>query len=443
MVARPTPSRQLEQRTGLVVGQAVRHGNLTIFPVYSLLPRDSDRFITLDEGLKAGTVEIRETGSVQAANNAPQPVLPQHAAPQYAPPTATDPFLEDGPANQAAAVADFETLVDLAGGSSSWSGNDVNRLLVVNRSDKPLYLMPGEILLGGDQDRTVGQELVIAPSQEPVPIDVFCVEHGRWGQRDAAEWDGYLQTGSSGQISGFSTNLSLVVSQTQDVRPESWTDAAIAETRSGKFIGSVGSLSKSARMAVQADQEQGKVWDEVASENAKAGVRSGSGAFTGNYAEAEAVRRLEPYLESLRRPIADIPKVVGVIVAVNGKLESLDVFESTPLFRKLWPKLLKSYALDAANAQSPDVKPKSCTQGDAVAFFHRASHSQPQKSESKSGMETLVNDTDDVLLFSAREAQPAQRPFATQISGLSIDEVAAPTVSFGGAIHSAGYAKKK
>ena len=37
------------------------------------------------------------------------------------------------------------------------------------------------------------------------------------------------------------------------------------------------------------------------------------------------------------------------IVAVNGRFEQIDVFESTPLFNKLWPKLLKSYALDAAN----------------------------------------------------------------------------------------------
>jgi hypothetical protein len=39
-----------------------------------------------------------------------------------------------------------------------------------------------------------------------------------------------------------------------------------------------------------------------------------------------------------------------LVVAVNGKVESLDVFQSTPQFRNLWPKLLKSYALDAAHA---------------------------------------------------------------------------------------------
>jgi hypothetical protein len=28
-------------------------------------------------------------------------------------------------------------------------------------------------------------------------------------------------------------------------------------------------------------------------------------------------------------------------------MEMVDVYESTPLFKKLWPKLLKGYALDA------------------------------------------------------------------------------------------------
>ena len=65
--------------------------------------------------------------------------------------------------------------------------NEVNRLLVVNDSDKPLYLMPGEMIVGGSQDRAIGEEMTIAPTGKPVPIDVFCVEHGRWGIRDAGQ----------------------------------------------------------------------------------------------------------------------------------------------------------------------------------------------------------------------------------------------------------------
>jgi hypothetical protein len=450
-VGRQTPARQLEQQTGLVVGQPYRYRNLTIFPIVSISPREQDRFITLDEGLKAGTVEIREMGGAGSAAQLPPAQQP-----------APDPFVEPAETNTEvaavrqrtddgdpyAATSNEQASAELV--NQDFPGNEVNRLLVINRSDRPLYLMPGEILLGGDQDRTIGQELVIAPTKEPVPIEVFCVEHGRWGQRDHAELASYLENATSGQISGFPAQLSLIVSQTQDDDPESLTEVAAAEAKAGKFIGSVGSLSKSTRLAVQSDKQQDKVWEEVAIDNAKSGVRSASGAFTGNYAEAEALQRLQPYMASLQTSIRDTQRVVGVIVAIDGKVESLDVFESTPLFRKLWPKLLKSYALDAANAaeqvdEEALAKRETCTRSDAVAFFSKASQSRPQKHESSSGLAVASSDNDDLVLFTAREIMPTQRPFATQI--IPVIDSSDNGLGGGGmggmmgAIHSAGYSK--
>ena len=40
------------------IGEAISHENLTIFPISSKTPKNEDRFITLDEGLAAGTVKI-------------------------------------------------------------------------------------------------------------------------------------------------------------------------------------------------------------------------------------------------------------------------------------------------------------------------------------------------------------------------------------------------
>ena len=45
-----------------VISEPVRHRNLQIFPVCSKAPKTADRFITLDEGLRSGTVEIIEVG---------------------------------------------------------------------------------------------------------------------------------------------------------------------------------------------------------------------------------------------------------------------------------------------------------------------------------------------------------------------------------------------
>ncbi len=114
-----------------VVDEPVRFKNLVIFPVSSRIARNGDRYITLDEGLKAGTVEISELGVAQAvaarASNGPT----ESAQPP------SDAQLQAAPAEAAA---------------------DVNRLTLVNRSQRPLYLMPGEIVVGGKQDRSIAKE---------------------------------------------------------------------------------------------------------------------------------------------------------------------------------------------------------------------------------------------------------------------------------------------
>ena len=376
-----------------VVGEAIIHGNLSIFPVSSRTPKEEDRFLTLAEGLKAGTVEVSELGANQAPGNDRQtPRQPSQAGNRVR------------QANEADNVSN--------------SGNEVNTLLVVNKSKQPLYLMPGEILLGGDQDRAVAQEVVIAPGQKPVPIAVYCVEHGRWGRRDPQELRAYLQEATANAAAAESVALAT-----------GGAGDAVKQANSGKFIGSLGSLSKKGRVAVQGAKNQGRVWDEVAEENDKGGVKSKSGAFTGNYAEAEAVKRLEPYLEKLQKPVAGTKNVLGVIVAINGKMESTDVFESTPLFKKLWPQLLKSYALDAANTP-PTKTSKASQREDAQAFFDEVVQSGVKTSETTTGAATTHSETEKVLVFSARQHDTAASA-----------SPARPLAGFSDAIHAAGFAK--
>lgn len=450
-----------------VVGKGVVHGNLTIFPVISKKPRLDDRFITLDEGLKSGMIEITEVSVASSSSTPMNAANPEIAVANQRPAASNDVPAQTESNELTLQVGDNDDL-NLAFGqqSAAVSGNDVNRLMVLNKSDRPLYLMPGEILLGGDQDRTVGQELVIAPSKTPQPIAVFCVEHGRWGQRDPEVLARYLannvdaQSWSDnsfvGEVNGDAPDASLVMSQTE----------SIEKANSGKFIDSVGSLSKSARVAVQKDASQQAVWDEVAKENEKGGVKSQSGAFTGNYAEADALKRLAPYMEHLQKPIADEASIVGVIVAVNGEVETLDVFESTPLFKKLWPKLLKSYALDAVNSVDENTKPAICGRHEAVAFFAKASNASAANVDAQDSMSVAHSDADDVLVFSAHHnrrvaaEQPVEMNMISDVDSSSVpfDSRAIGGVGlsipsrrergyigagggFGGAVHNAAFSK--
>jgi hypothetical protein len=394
----PPPSRAkvADPMADFVIGAPVVYRNLTIFPVSSKTAKNQDRFITLDEALKQGSVQIQEKG---ATNNASQRANSPSRVSQSA---GDDPF---------------------------GSGNDVNEVVVINSSSKPLYLMPGEIIIGGSQDRTIGQELVIAPDKKPVKIEVFCVEHGRWGARAEADYDSILaEATTSASRAGAG-----------DTAGNGRAQARAAN--GGKFVGSVGSLNGPARIAVQKGDGQEKVWDEVSSANAKSGVKSKSGAFTGNYAESKVVKQLRPYTDHFVQPVVKAENVVGAIVAVNGKVESMDIFESTPLFKKLWPKLLKSYALDALNAADEKLSPKQCSSAEALAFLQETARAGTKKSDTKKGITSTQQESDKVLLFSAHELSERRSAEASAARGGGLGGGGIGGGGFGGAIHSSGFAK--
>src|SRR5262249_21903765 len=293
----------------LVIGDGITQGNLTIFPVSTRTLKNEDRFITLDEGLKEGVVEIQELNATSAAGNVnAQPATASQSGSAVPRQPAVNAVV-NAPANVRPSADDpFGTPTTNARSQSA----QVNQLAVINRSDRPLYLMPGEIVVGGQQDRAVGQEYIIEAKTGPVPIDVFCVEHGRWQTKGRAA-------------------LSLVIDQTQAVAgvadsvtviPEASTpEKAVEQSAKGKFVATVGNLGKQGRMAVQDKANQSGVWSQVAQENARSGAVDGNytGAFTENYAGKKIVDKLEPLVEKLKEPVAKTPNIVGVIVAINGK----------------------------------------------------------------------------------------------------------------------------
>ena len=55
----------------------------------------------------------------------------------------------------------------------------VNSLTFVNQADHPVFVMAGEVIIGGKQDRIIGRNTII-PAKTTQDVPVFCVEHGRW-----------------------------------------------------------------------------------------------------------------------------------------------------------------------------------------------------------------------------------------------------------------------
>ena len=259
-----------------LIGEPLRYENLAVFPVRTQEVKNDDRFITLDEGLKAGTVEVREVGARPAAN-------------------------------VSAESADDDPFADVL---DQVVAGDVNHVHVVNTSDRPLYLMPGEIIVGGKQDRCIASETIVEADSQSVSVEVYCVEHGRWHRRNSAEF-------------GYVAHALL-----EDVADSRAAELA-EEAASGKFVASAGNLSKKARYSVQASAGQSRVWEEVGFANAANGNSMSSDAFTGNYTQKDVREKLDPYVQHIQGPVAEIDGIVGVVVAINGKVEMLDVYEST------------------------------------------------------------------------------------------------------------------
>jgi hypothetical protein len=238
-------------------------------------------------------------------------------------------------------------------------------------------------------------------------IDVYCVEHGRWGLR-AAEHN-------------------LVVTRAFVADREQAPELA-AKASEGKFAASAGYLNKASRLATQAGDGQTAVWERVAQANLASGIQADSGAFAHNYVDTGVLEQLQPYIDALAKPVAGQERIVGVIVAINGKTESLDVYESTPLFAKLWPKLLRSYALDALHVANPDKSPQQCSTADATAFLKEVLQAGVERTdETGGGLVVTRRSSDSVLSFSAGEASPAAGRFG---SG-----------GFVGGVHTAGFSK--
>jgi hypothetical protein len=115
----------------------VTKGNLSIFPVIGGAENNTARLLTLDEGIRAGSVVVTEAGSLRGLVRPGTPLPPQ-------------------------------------------SGAEVNRLVLINNSDHPLLLLAGEVVTGGKQDRVIGVDRIVSPKSGPIDLSVFCVEPGRW-----------------------------------------------------------------------------------------------------------------------------------------------------------------------------------------------------------------------------------------------------------------------
>ncbi len=267
-VAAPTPA---EVRAGsaseLVYGEPIRFHNMTLVPVGTTRKGPFQKYTLIEQGLKDQSLAVREMS---------------------------------GDTGQA----------------------QVNQVEVRNRGHQPVYLLGGEMILGGKQDRIIQQDTVLPGTGEWTKVAVFCVEHGRWqGQT--------MQFSSAGAVA----HVSL---------------------RTAAMSGS-----------------QSAVWEEVAKNNLRHGTQSQTETYR-RTVQNEALRgKIEPYRKQLTGMMPKNLTLSGFVFAINGDIRVADLFGNPVLFADLQDKLISSYILEALGQQENPSAP-AVSKNAAQTFIGKA-----------------------------------------------------------------------
>jgi hypothetical protein len=245
---------------------------------------------------------------------------------------------------------------------------DVNELAIENRSAEDVYVQSGDIVKGGQQDRLLSVDLIVPPKSGRIPIAAFCVESGRW--------------------SGRGTEQAAVFTSSADV-----------------------ASTKEIKLAAKVANSQGEVWKNVATTqdklSANVGVRVNSIVSESSLQLAVENRKVQENAESYTKPLSRIIEgqndVIGYAFAINGKLNSADIYASGALFRKLWPKLLKASAIEAIAELQKDKEFEPVTAESVRLFLSESETANASEKEVTARIKLVTRETDKSVFFETRD----------------------------------------
>lgn len=233
-------------------------------------------------------------------------------------------------------------------------GGSVPELRFVNEGDMPVFLMDGEELIGAKQNRTLNLSILV-PARKTIGIPVSCVERGRWSR----------------------------LSREFSSAPR----AQYAEGRARKMA----QVSASMESSGARHSDQGEVWRDIEAKFTRLRISSRTSAMSDIFEQHSA--RLEEYANSFSPAEGQL----GAVFTIEGKVCGFELFDSPDTLKKLWPKLLRSYGLDALDrADSAHQKEeKTILPGpdDVESFLRRVSTGKTKKYPA-------VGEGDDIRLAS-------------------------------------------
>jgi hypothetical protein len=221
----------------------------------------------------------------------------------------------------------------------------------------------------------IATDFILPAKSGQTPIDAFCVEHGRWTQRGSEP-------------------------------------AAV-------FASSVDEVAgKELKLAAKRSMDQGQVWQQVAANQKKLSESTGRSV---NAPESESSLqlsieskpvgdRIAAYLKALEPLIQGHDDVIGYAFAINGKVNSVDVYANHALFAKLWPKLIKSSAVEAVAELQKGKPAAEATAKDVYGCISDAQRGKLSEKNLTPRVQLLTRETGQNVLFQTLDRAATTQP---------------------------------
>lgn len=245
---------------------------------------------------------------------------------------------------------------------------NVNELTIENLSDVDVYVQSGDIVKGGEQDRMISVDFIVPPKSGRMPIAAFCVESGRWSKR------------GNEAAANFSSSENVVATKDLKLAAKSansqqavWVNVTAAQEKLSKNVGEVVNSSTS-RSSLQLGLENAKVKQSA-----------------------------DDYTKALNDIVKNKADVIGYVFAINGQVNSADVYSSNHLFTKLWPKLLTASAIEAIAELQKDAKPEPVTADMVNGFLTEAEKAEGSEKEVTNRVKLLTREDEKSVFFETRD----------------------------------------
>ncbi len=236
-------------------------------------------------------------------------------------------------------------------------GASVNDILLRNKSNEFALLFEGEELLGAMQNRILDVSILVKPNTKQI-LPVACVEAGRWhyenreedlddNHGDISERD---DTDDTIVLMNPAPRQSNVDKDEQSKRQRFSVANRVHYARGRALQSDAVSSNLSTRREFRGNQSA--VWSDISNKSRRMDTTSKTSASDAMYVSADTTMR--KYVKYFKHS----KKQIGSVFLVDGAVAGVEIFANGKTHRRMLPRLIRSYALDAIDSIRGKTRPK-------------------------------------------------------------------------------------